>query len=86
MNFFSDVEIPYYVDVPKNSKAEKLFKEYFKYENTNDMTEIFKAKATLLNLIAEYVRLAVPDMKMKADDPAFKAKYAEFENKYLARG
>ena len=68
MNFFSEIEIPYFVDVPKNSKVDKLFKEYFAYENTDNMTGIFKAKATLMTLISEYIRLAVPDMKLKADD------------------
>lgn len=78
MNFFSDMKIPYYVDVPKNSKADKLFKEYFTYENTDSMTGMFKGKATLLNLIAEYVHLAVPDMKIKADNDAMVSSVLRF--------
>ncbi|MBE7052637.1 MAG: AraC family transcriptional regulator [Ruminococcaceae bacterium] len=70
INFISESNLPYYVDVPKNSKVDKLFKEYFDNEYTPNIAGIIKRKVTLLSLIGEYVNLAAPDITLKIDSDA----------------
>lgn len=55
-------EIPYYVDVPKGSRVDKLFKTLLRAEKSNKAADVFKAKAALMELIGEYIHLASPDL------------------------
>lgn len=81
MNFFESMDLPCYVDVPPRSKADKLFKGYFKNAADDTMTSVFDAKAMLLALIAEYVRLAAPATKIQMLlDPMVKAVSEFIEN------
>ena len=57
-----DEYLPYYVDVPNNSRVDKIFKSLLRAEKSNKAADVFKAKAALMELIGEYIRLALPDL------------------------
>lgn len=65
LNFFEGLNLPYFVDVPPRTKVDKLFKGYFENADSDNMTSVLKAKAILLELIAEYVRLSAPESKIQ---------------------
>ena len=57
-----DEHLPYYVDVPNNSRVDKIFKTLLRAEKSNKAADVFKAKAALMELIGEYIHLASPDL------------------------
>lgn len=81
VNFFKGMNLPYFVDVPQKTRADKLFKEYFEKSEDNNMTSVFRAKAMLLEIIAEYVSLSAPELKIQlALDPMVRTVSEYIEN------
>ncbi len=85
LNFFERMKLPYYVDVPAKTNVDKLFKGYFENTGEDKITSVFKAKAVLLELIAEYIRLAAPDSKMQMVQDAMVRQVTEYVENNLER-
>ena len=64
MKIFETAEIPFYVDVPKGSRVDKMFKEIWSATSTDKAADIFRAKASLMWLIGEYINMAAPQMRI----------------------
>lgn len=80
IRLFKNMDMPFFVDVPKGSKADRLFKEYERAAQSEKIGDVFSAKGALLNLIAEYVSLASPEatIRMSRDEDVQKViDYAE---------
>ena len=84
MNFFAGMDMPYYVDVPKGSRVDKLFKVH-EIAEIDKTVDVFRAKAALLELIAEYVSLALPESKIQMAQDNMVRKVDEFVESNLER-
>ena len=81
LNFFEGMKLPYYVDVPPRSKVDRLFKGYFENAADDNMTSVFRAKAMLMELIAEYVRLSATESRIQmVQDPMVRTVSEFIEN------
>lgn len=58
-------DLPFYVDVPNGTKVDKLFKKLFRSAKSEKTADAFTAKAALMELIGEYIRLAAPEACIK---------------------
>ena len=54
--------LPFYVDVPKGTRIDKLFKKLLQAEKSDKAADIFKSKSALMEMIGEYIHLALPEM------------------------
>ncbi len=84
VSFFEGMDIPYFVDVPKGSRVESFFKVHERAE-VDKTVDVFRAKAALLELIAEYVSLAAPESKIQMAQDYMVRTVAEFIETNLER-
>ncbi|MBP3337128.1 MAG: helix-turn-helix domain-containing protein [Clostridia bacterium] len=58
---FQILNLPYVVKVEKGGKAYKLFKQYAHLSGSDKLTDKITVKSILMQLVAEYISLAIPD-------------------------
>lgn len=60
-DIFHILKLPYSVKTTKNSHANKLFKQYVKLKESDQLLDKINVRSVLLQLIAEYINIALPD-------------------------
>ena len=58
---FHILNLPYKVTVEKGGKAYKLFRQYARLSESDKLTDKIIVKSILMQLVAEYINLAIPD-------------------------
>lgn len=58
---FHILNLPYFVKVEKGSNVPAMFRKYTKILNSDNLTDKINIKAILMQLISEYINLAIPD-------------------------
>lgn len=54
---FQNLDLPYYVDIPKEEDFVRLFKDIFRQSGENTLSSVFQLKADILSLLAGYITL-----------------------------
>lgn len=58
---FGILNLPYFVKIDKKDKAYKLFRQYTSISSSDKLTDKIYVKSILMQLIAEYINIAVSD-------------------------
>lgn len=58
---FNILNLPYVVKVEKGGRAYRLFKQYERLSKSDKLTDKITVKSILMQLIAEYISLSLPD-------------------------
>jgi len=66
-NLLESLQVKHRVDATNEPKVWELFKEFGAICNSEDLTDRLKVKAIILNLLAEYIRLAGKQTKVLSD-------------------
>lgn len=63
-SFFRNMKLPYFVLVKSQAKIDNLFKLIRKGLKSENAADLFSGKAALLNLVAEYINMTLPDTRI----------------------
>ena len=61
VDLFRSLQLPYYVDIPTDGEVAQKFREYTRLRRQTDLPDKIRVKALLLELIADYVQVALPE-------------------------
>lgn len=60
-DLFRELNLPYYIDIPTDGVVAKKFNEYTRLKNSNVLADKIRVKALLLELVADYIQVALPE-------------------------
>lgn len=58
---FRSLQLPYYIDIPVDGEVAQKFREYTRLGRQTDLPDKIRVKSLLLELIADYVQVALPE-------------------------
>lgn len=61
VDLFQSLQLPYYIDIPTDGEVAAKFREYTSLRNRTDLPDKIRVKALLLELIADYVQVSLPE-------------------------